>query len=318
MTRRTHNAGFTLVELLVVIAILAALVGLLLPAIQSARESSRRVSCINNQKQIAMSMMRYDDTNQCLPGWKNRIVYGSGTNVATWPVMILPTLERVDVFNSWSSATPQSPYLEFFVCPSSPSENTSRPALAYAGNCGSASNTRPADGVLVDNVAGPKKSLDAITDGAPTTFLLFDKNMTRPLVDASGNTIQGLVKGYWDIVPTVSGSFTFQNGSEEYTAGMAGPVPAIGIAAASTGNTEKVINCDNLGVGNATPGLISLPSSNHTGGAVAAFADASVRMISESLTPSVYAQLLSSDSANASAISTTTWQATPVLNQGDY
>ena len=64
---RRQNGGFTLVELLVVIAIIGVLVALLLPAIQAAREAARRTQCINNMKQLGLSLLNYESARKALP-----------------------------------------------------------------------------------------------------------------------------------------------------------------------------------------------------------------------------------------------------------
>jgi len=140
--------GFTLVELLVVIAIIGVLVGLLLPAVQTAREAARRSQCGNNLKSIGLAVQNYVSAQQVLPPNimmfnTNACSYSTGTNAAMfWSGWILPFMDYSDLYNSidglpsltlsstsfsWTSAT-NLPLLQtklpVFQCSSAPERNT--------------------------------------------------------------------------------------------------------------------------------------------------------------------------------------------------
>jgi len=129
-SRRRRRHGFTLIELLVVISIIGVLVGLLLPAIQSARAAARRVQCQNNMKNIALALNAYAIRKGAYPAAGTFTEYpaatatdasksilndaqGSGatgvqTTVAanamkSWVVDILADLDQADLANNWTN-----------------------------------------------------------------------------------------------------------------------------------------------------------------------------------------------------------------------
>ena len=93
-----RRSAFTLVELLVVIALIGILIALLLPAVQAARETARRMTCLNNLKQISLAMHNYHQTHRCFPsGFMINNAPNNKTNDAAqwgWHTFLLPYLER--------------------------------------------------------------------------------------------------------------------------------------------------------------------------------------------------------------------------------
>jgi prepilin-type N-terminal cleavage/methylation domain-containing protein len=149
--------GFTLIELLVVIAIIAVLIGLLLPAVQAAREAARRMQCANNLKQIGLALHGYVESRGVLPIGQgpepNGRYYGWSSLT-----MMLPYLEQSPLFASLNfdiagGSAPDTPQnqtgqlarLSVFLCPSDVDRLTSPTGHNnYVGNTGSGPDTNGA------------------------------------------------------------------------------------------------------------------------------------------------------------------------------
>jgi prepilin-type N-terminal cleavage/methylation domain-containing protein/prepilin-type processing-associated H-X9-DG protein len=103
VTPKRRSRGFTLIELLVVIAIIAVLIGLLLPAVQAAREAARRMQCTNNLKQLALATANYESANSAYPAM---MLPDNGSIAMTYFgdfsafVKLLPFYEQGPIFNS--------------------------------------------------------------------------------------------------------------------------------------------------------------------------------------------------------------------------
>ena len=99
--------GFTVIEIVVVISIIAILVGLLLPALQSARESSRRLQCQNKLKQLGIAVTSFESAKKRYPGFLEAYgKSGRAHKAGGWGVALLPYLEQQSLYNRW--ADPQT------------------------------------------------------------------------------------------------------------------------------------------------------------------------------------------------------------------
>jgi len=93
------RSAFTLVELLVVIAIIGVLVSLLLPAVQSARESARRTQCNNNLKQIGLAIHNFEGAYGTFPAAATRVEIDTWMHGPTWWIYTMPYMEQQNTYS---------------------------------------------------------------------------------------------------------------------------------------------------------------------------------------------------------------------------
>jgi prepilin-type N-terminal cleavage/methylation domain-containing protein/prepilin-type processing-associated H-X9-DG protein len=292
--------GFTLVELLVVIAIIAVLIGLLVPAVQKVRAAAARIQCANNLHQIALAAHNYHGDHGRFPTGAHLPVYvGDRPTGATnlW-VELLPYFEQDNLYRRWdycdnrnnvagrTNAT-QAQVLKLLLCPSDP---LPQPVVqltipiappwslgfygmsSYGGNAGKrsvkAGSAPPWPGMTKDGIffIDSYVRLTDITDGTSTTLLFGERYHRDPQYDLQHNI-------YWPGSPPMA------------QLGRWAEVAYQGAAANVMLSTPVPINYQMSPGGNftAVENRICAFGSGHPGGANFAFADGSVRFVSQSI-----------------------------------
>lgn len=181
--------AFTLVELLVVIAIIGMLVGLLLPAVQQAREAARQMQCNNHLRQIGLACLNYESQFQCFPsagwdcGWAGDPDRGFGKKQpGGWTFSLLPFLEQNALFMSASNNNPSNPDrakitkmcrtpLPFYICPSR------RTCKIYPAGSPASANCDASDRLAKGDYASNYGVTEAVkSEGHPGSYTTADNN----------------------------------------------------------------------------------------------------------------------------------------------
>jgi len=325
-SNRSSRRGFTLIELLVVIAIIAVLISLLLPAVQAARESARRMACANNLKQLGLAMHQYENTNGVLP--PSLVLNTNQAGAVTWfggwsaQGRILPYLEQNATFSgvnfnqSYSAPTNttiSTLTINTMICPS---EVKPQPATHGFGLCGVVNYAvNVGDWYVWGGSAGTanrapfgvnmSRTFSSISDGLSNTLLMSEVKAYQPYF-RDGGPITGMTAAnipspnaspesvssqyFSSTSPQLSGHTEWVDGHAHQTGMTTAWTPNKRILGTSLKNLD--IDLTTIRESNGGPTFASITSrSYHPGGVQMLKADGSVSFVMETIRGEVWRAL---------------------------
>lgn len=320
--RLNRRRAFTLIELLVAMTIIATLIGLLLPAVQRAREAARLGQCRNNLRQIGIALHGYHDTHRAFPPGRRFMIEPALRSLGTPNVSILPYLEQQNLRGQINDSIPWvllSPdvakqVIPVFRCPSDTAPDvTDYPLIASLNvpvgsefaNASYSFSTGATDGVCFGPGFGepPKSNLSGVfafhsrtsfrdvTDGASHTFAIGEAASGFEMCSGIGCTtpIPGARATHSWVVGGTSEESLFNQGFR-YAGGFGSAIERINKSPA----TDSYRQTSGGGQFDATPSTAGGPHwlsnfrSFHVGGCLFLFCDGAVRFVSENVNLGVY------------------------------